>query len=291
MTAPTVAPTVALGAVAARLATGFRFTEGPVWDHRRQRLTFSDIPASAIHRWTAEDGVSVVRSPSNRANGNAFGPDGLMVTCEHDTGRVVREQADGTLSVLADQWDGAPLNSPNDVVVGREGAIWFTDPDYGRTIKPFGGVRPVPQAANGVYRIAPDGGLSRVADDMRQPNGLCFSTDGRALFINDTGRNHVRRFVVEADGGLSGGAVWADIPHSDTAGPDGMKIDSLGNLYCTGLGGIHVYDPDARHLGVIDVGENVGNFTFGGPDLRTLFVCATRSLYALSMSVPGLPAY
>lgn len=285
------APTVERGAAAERLAAGFRFAEGPVWDPHRQRLTFSDIPASAMHRWTAEDGVSVVRAPSNRANGNALGPDGLMVTCEHDTGRVVRERLDGTLDVLADQWDGAPLNSPNDVVVGWDGAVWFTDPDYGRTIKPFGGVRPVPQPVNGVYRIAPDGRLTRVLADMRQPNGLCFSADGRRLFVNDTGRNHVRLFDILADGSLSGGAVWTEIPYSDTAGPDGMKIDARGNLYCTGLGGIHVYDPDARPLGVIDVGENVGNFTFGGPDLRTLFVCATRSLYALRMSVPGLPAY
>jgi len=287
MTAPTVEP----GATPEQLATGFRFTEGPVWDHRLQRLTFSDIPASTLHRWSAGQGVSVVRAPSSRANGNAFGPDGLMVTCEHDTARVVREQLDGTLSVLADQWDGAPLNSPNDVVVGRDGAVWFTDPDYGRTIRPFGGVRPVPQSVNGVYRIAPDGGLTRVVADMRQPNGLCFSGDGRQLFINDTVRNHVRLFDILPDGSLAGGAVWADVPHSDVAGPDGMKIDSQGNLYCTGLGGIHVYGPDARPLGVIDVGENVGNFTFGGPDLRTLFICATRSLYALCMRVPGLPAY
>jgi gluconolactonase len=279
------------GAVAERLATGFRFTEGPVWDHRRQRLTFSDIPASVIHRWSEADGVTVLRAPSNRSNGNAFDPDGRMVTCEHDTGRVVRELEDGALQVLADRWDGAPLNSPNDVVVGRDGAVWFTDPDYGRTIKPFGGVRPVPQPVNGVYRIAPDGALSRVVDDMAQPNGLCFSVDGTRLFINDTGRNHVRLFDVLPDGSLAGGAVWTAIPHSETAGPDGMKIDSQGNLYCTGLGGIHVYDREARHLGVIDVGENVGNFTFGGEDLRTLFVCATRSLYALRMNVPGLPAY
>jgi gluconolactonase len=279
------------GAVAERLATGFRFTEGPVWDHRRQRLTFSDIPASVIHRWSEADGVTVLRAPSNRSNGNAFDPDGRMVTCEHDTGRVVRELEDGALQVLADRWDGVPLNSPNDVVVGRDGAVWFTDPDYGRTIKPFGGVRPVPQPVNGVYRIAPDGALSRVVDDMAQPNGLCFSVDGTRLFINDTGRNHVRLFDVLLDGSLAGGAVWTAIPHSETAGPDGMKIDSQGNLYCTGLGGIHVYDREARHLGVIDVGENVGNFTFGGEDLRTLFVCATRSLYALRMNVPGLPAY
>lgn len=285
------APMVEPGAAVERLATGFRFTEGPVWDHCRQRLTFSDVPAGVIHRWSAGEGVTVARSPSNRANGNAFGPDGLMVTCEHDTGRVVRELANGVLISLADQWDSEPLNSPNDVVVGRDGAVWFTDPDYGCTVKPFGGVRPVPQAVNGVYRIAPGGALTRVITDMRQPNGLCFSVDGRQLFINDTGRNHVRLYDVMPDGRLSGGWEWTEIPHSDTAGPDGMKIDSLGNLYCTGLGGIHVYDSQARHLGVIDVGENVGNFTFGGPDLRTLFVCATRSLYALRMSTPGLPAY
>lgn len=279
------------GAQVELLAEGFRFTEGPVWDHRHQRLTFSDIPAAVLHRWSAEEGVSVLRPASNRGNGNAFDRLGRLVTCEHDTARVVRETAQGALEVLAAEWDGAPLNSPNDLVVADDGAIYFTDPDYGRTIKPFGGVRPVPQTVCGVYRIGPDGALSRVVGDMLQPNGLCFSRDGRSLFINDTARGHVRLFERRPGGGLAGGAVWTDVPSSDVAGPDGMKIDGQGNLYCTGVGGIHVYGPDARYLGVIAVGENVGNFTFGAADLRTLFICATRSLYALRMRVAGLPAY
>lgn len=274
-----------------QLATGFRFTEGPVWDPGHQRLTFSDIPAAILHQWSADDGSTILRPASNRANGNAFDRQGRLVTCEHDTARVVRETARGDLEVLAAEWDGAPFNSPNDLVVADDGAIYFTDPDYGRTIKPFGGVRPVPQVVRGVYRLGPDGALSRVVEDMLQPNGLCFSRDGRDLFVNDTARGHVRRFERQPDGSLTGGAVWTDVPSSEIAGPDGMKIDSLGNLYCTGVGGIHVYAPDARHLGVIAVRENVGNFAFGASDLRTLFICASRSLYALRMRVAGLPAY
>lgn len=166
---------IAPGATIERLATGFRFTEGPVWDHHNNRLIFSDIPASVLHAWSEGAGVGILRSPSCRANGNAIVPSGHLVTCEHDTGCVVRDNGDGALEILAASWNGVSLNSPNDVVVARNGAIYFTDPDYGCTIKPFGGVRPVPQPVNGVYRIAQDGAVTRVVSSMMQPNGLCFS--------------------------------------------------------------------------------------------------------------------
>lgn len=275
------------GAELVRLADGFRFTEGPVWDHRNNRLIFSDIPASTLHTWSEAAGVGVLRAPSQRANGNAIDSSGRLVTCEHDTGRVVRTSASAELTVLAVSWNDTPLNSPNDLVIARNGAIYFTDPDYGCTIKPFGGIRPVPQPVNGVYRIAPDGSIARVADTLQQPNGLCFSPDHAALFINDTQRSHIRRFDVMPDGNLAGGAVWADIPSSSTAAPDGMKVDARGNVYCTGAGGIHVLDPSGSPLGVIEISENVGNFAFGGGDLRRLFICASRSLYSVSMAVAG----
>lgn len=278
---------IAVGAKLTRLATGFRFTEGPVWDARNQRLIFSDIPANTLHAWSERDGVTVLRSPSNRANGNAIDATGRLITCEHDASRVVRTSQDGTSEVLAESWNGAPLNSPNDVAIHPSGAIYFTDPDYGRTVKPFGGVRPVTQDVRGVYRIGPDGSLLRVVEDMRQPNGLCFTADGSRLFINDTLRSHVRRFTVRADGRLEDGRVWAEIPSSMVAAPDGMKIDSIGNLFCTGAGGIHVFDPLGRSVGIIAIEETVGNFAFGGADRRTLFVCASRSLYALEVVIPG----
>lgn len=277
---------IAVGARLTRLATGFSFTEGPVWDARNQRLIFSDIPASTLYAWS-ERGVEVLRSPSNRANGNAIDSAGRLITCEHDTSRVIRTSTDGVVEVLADSWDGSPLNSPNDVAIHRSGAIYFTDPDYGRTVKPFGGVRPVTQDARGVYRIDPEGGIARVIKDMRQPNGLCFTTDGSRLFVNDTQLGHVRRFTVMPDGSLEDGRVWVEVPSSAVAAPDGMKLDSIGNLYCTGVGGIHVFDPLGRSIGLIAVEENVGNFAFGGPGGHTLFVCASRSLYALDVVVPG----
>jgi gluconolactonase len=278
---------VAPGATIERLATGFRFSEGPVWDHRNDRLVFSDIPASKVFSWSQAAGIEILREPSSRANGNAIDAHGRLVTCEHDTGRVVRESGAGHLDVLADSWNGAPLNSPNDIVIALDGAIYFTDPDYGRTIKPFGGVRPVPQAFNGVYLITPDGRLTCMIADMLQPNGLCFSPDGSKLYVNDTQRSHIRCFDVMPDGGLTGGAVLADIPSSATAAPDGMKADTGGRLYCTGGGGIHVVDQAGAHLGVIEVAENVGNLAFGGDDGRTLFICASRSLYRLRMAVSG----
>jgi gluconolactonase len=282
-----VAQLIAPGATIEQLATGFRFTEGPVWDHHNNRLVFSDIPASQLFSWTEAVGIETFRAPSSRANGNAIDASGRLVTCEHDTSRVVRDSGDGGLKVLADSWNGAPLNSPNDVVIAHDGAIYFTDPDYGRTIKPFGGVRPVPQPLNGVYRIAPDGQLTCVVSDMLQPNGLCFSPDRSQLYVNDTQRSHIRRFDVMLDGGLGGGAVLADIPSSATAAPDGMKADAGGRLYCTGAGGIHVLDADGAHLGVIEIAESVGNLAFGGNDGQTLFICASRSLYRLRMAVAG----
>ena len=278
---------IAPGATIERLATGFRFTEGPVWDHHNNRLIFSDIPASVLHAWSEGAGVGILRSPSCRANGNAIVPSGHLVTCEHDTGCVVRDNGDGALEILAASWNGVSLNSPNDVVVARNGAIYFTDPDYGCTIKPFGGVRPVPQPVNGVYRIAQDGAVTRVVSSMMQPNGLCFSPDQAKLYINDTKRSHIRCFDVLPDGTLGGGAVFADVPNNATAGPDGMKADADGRIYCTGLGGIHVFSPSGAPLGVIEVAENVGNFAFGDGDMRTLFICASRSLYRLRMAVSG----
>lgn len=273
-----------------KVASDFLFTEGPIWHPLEKHLTFSDMPGDHMRRWSRAGGVETFRKPSNKANGNAYDGDGRMVTCEHATSRVTRTEASGEIVVLATEWQGVELNSPNDIVVGGDGAIWFTDPTYGR-MEYFGEPRPQALDFQGVYRIAPDGTLSLVADDFAQPNGLCFSLDQKTLFVNDTDRGHIRRFDVLADGGLSGGEEWA-APSGDRPGaPDGMKINAAGDVFCTGPGGVHVFAPDATPLGVIVVPEGVANFTWGDEDLKTLFITASTSLYAIRTRTPGVELF
>ena len=269
-----------------QVATGFMFTEGPMWDPRTGTLIFSDIPANAMRRWSAEGGVEVFREPSGKANGNYWDRQGRLVTCEH-AGRVVRAEQDGSITVLATHFDGKELNSPNDVVVKSDGAIYFSDPTYGR-MEVTGFPRPQELDYQGVYRLSPDGqDLSLLASDFEQPNGLTFSIDESTLFVNDTNRGHIRAFSVHADGSVSGGEVWAEVKGEGAGAPDGMKTDSAGNLYTTGPGGIHVFAPDATDLGVIGMPEAPANFTWGGDDLRTLYATARTSVYSTRVKVPG----
>jgi gluconolactonase len=274
-----------------RLATGFDFTEGPIWHPREKHLTFSDMPGDHMRRWTEASGITTFRRPCNRANGNTYDRGGRMLSCEHATSRVTRTEPDGSITVLATHYDGRELNSPNDIVVKSDGRIYFTDPTYGRM--PYYGVeRPQQLDFQGVYRVDPDGAnLTLLADDFSQPNGLCFSLDEKRLFVNDTERGHIRVFDVGADGGLTGGSVWAEVKGEGAGGPDGMKIDSRGNLYCCGPGGLHVFSPEAQSLGVIRVPEVVANFTWGDEDMKSLFLTASGSLYRVRTRTPGIPLF
>jgi gluconolactonase len=269
------------------VASGYGFLEGPVWHPYEKWLVFSDIPNSRMYRRDASGRIETFRDPSHMANGNTLDRAGRLLSCEHASSRVTRLDADGATTVLASHYRGQELNSPNDIVVATGGAVYFTDPSYGRM--PYYGVPRAPALPfRGVYRIDADGaGLTLLADDFDQPNGLCFSLDESRLFVNDTERQHIRVFNVAADGGLSGGAVWAVTRGEGAGAPDGMKIDSCGNLYCCGPGGIHVFDPSGDTLGVIALPETPANFTFGDEDLRSLYITATTSLYRLRVRVPG----
>ena len=271
-----------------KLATGFAFTEGPVWHPYEKWLIFSDIPNGRLHKRMPNGNISVFRDPSHKANGNTLDRRGRLLSCEHATSRVTRAEKDGKTKVLATHHGDKELNSPNDIVVATGGAIYFTDPIYGRN--PFFGVpRPQNLSFQGVYRIDDDGArLTLLADDFAQPNGLCFSLDKSRLFVNDTVRRHIRVFNVTDNGDLMGGAVWAVTEGSAPGAPDGMKIDSCGNVYCCGPGGIHVFDPSGDVLGVILTPEPCANFTFGDEDLRSLYITASTSLYRLRVRVPGL---
>ncbi len=272
-----------------RLATGFIFTEGPLWHRRDKYLLFSDMPGDHLRRWSAKDGVTTFRKPCNKSNGLAWDLQGRLIVCEHATSHLTRTEADGRSTVLASHYDGKELNSPNDVVVKSDGAIYFSDPIYGR--KPHYGVPRDPQLSfRGVYRLSPDGKtLTLLADDFGQPNGLCFSLDEKVLFVNDTERQHIRAFDVKADGTVTNNRIWARTVGEGPGGPDGMKVDSAGNLYSCGPGGIHVFAPDATCLGVIRVPEHTANFCWGDDDFRSLFITASTSLYRIRVAVPGTP--
>jgi gluconolactonase len=275
------------GAPLERLGTGYKFVEGAVWSRQRRNLIFSDMPGDIMRVWTPDGRIQAFRQPCAKANGNTYDRDGRLVTCEHATSRVTRTEHDGRITVLASHYQGKELNSPNDVIVKSDGAIYFSDPTYGR-MDYYGVLRKQQLAFQGVYRIEPARlTLTLLVSDFAQPNGLCFSLDESKLYINDTDRGHVRVFDVDRMGGLSNGRVWAEVKGEGDGAPDGMKIDSRGNLFTAGPGGIHVFAPDATALGVIRTPEVTANFCWGGDDLRSLFIVASTSLYRTKVKVPG----
>ncbi len=273
-----------------RIATGCMFTEGPLWHRSGAYLLWSDMPGDHIRRWSAADGVSTFRKPCNMSNGLTWDREGRLLACEHASSRVSRTEKDGAVVALATHYQGKQLNSPNDIVCDAGGAVYFTDPSYGR-MEYYGVPRETELDFRGVYRVGADPKSTvLLASDFGQPNGLCFSLDGRRLFVNDTERQHIRVFDVGTNGALSGGDVWAETTGEGEGAPDGMKIDSAGNVYCCGPGGIHVFDPAAVCLGVIRVPEGTANMAWGDADLRSLYITASTSVYRIRVAVPGLAA-
>lgn len=272
---------------AEKLAGGFLFTEGPLWHARDRYLLFSDMPGDHLRKWSERGGVETFRKPCAQSNGLAWDRQGRLIACQHATSTLTRTEPDGTSIVLASHHQDKELNSPNDVVVKSDGAIYFTDPGYGR-LEYYGNPRPPQLDFRGLWRVGADPRTPvLLARDFGQPNGLCFSRDERHLFVNDTERKHIRRFTVGADGGLADGGVWAETVGSGKGAPDGMKIDSADNVYCCGPGGIHVFAPDGACLGVIRLPETPANFCFGDDDLCSLYVTASTSLYRVRVVTPG----
>lgn len=276
------------GAVVERLVSGLQFTEGPVWIDETQSLVFSDIRANKLYQINSSGALKDIRNPSNFANGNTLDNQGRLITCEHATSRVIRQEADGKLTVLASHWLDCELNSPNDVIVDRFGAIWFTDPTYGR-MSAYGVERRQALNFQGVFRISPDGELHLIADDFDQPNGLCLSNNEQSLFVSDTRRYHIRRFDITQPRKVLGGDVFAETKGDGVGCPDGLKFDGCERLFSCGPGGIQVFATDGTLLGVLSFPEEATNFTWGDEDLRTLFVTAQTSVYRLRMAVPGRP--
>jgi len=271
-----------------QLHGGCRWAEGPVYVPAGRYLLWSDIPNDRILRWDETTGsVGVFRQPAGYANGGTLDGAGRLVTCEHGNRRVTRTEHDGSVTVIADRYQGKRFNSPNDVVVRSDGSIWFTDPSYGidsdyeghRADSEIGGCH--------VYRVDPGTGAVRVvADDFVRPNGLAFSLDERRLYISDSRVNHLRVFDVADDGALSGGEVFATC----TVGVfDGFRLDQAGRIWTSAGDGVHCYDPDGTLIGKLRVPETVANVVFGGQRRNHLFICATTSLYAILLSVTGAP--
>jgi gluconolactonase len=271
-----------------RVATGFTFTEGPVW--RGDDLLFSDIPNSRTIRYRPlPEGpeITTFRHPTGNANGLTLDRQGNLIACEHTTRRVTRVDAQGRVETLADSYQGKRLNSPNDVVVRSDGSIFFTDPPYGLRNQSEGKELPF----NGVFRLDSSGTLHLLADDFERPNGLAFSPDEKTLYVDDSARFHIRAFDVSADGSVSGGRVWAELKGKpeERGVPDGMKVDAEGNVYCTGPGGVWVFGENGRLLGRIVMPEVTANLAWGDADWRTLYLAASTSLYRLRLSVAGIP--
>jgi gluconolactonase len=276
-----------------KLATGFTFTEGPIWHPTEHHLLFSDMPGDVRRKWSADGGVVEMKNFANKCNGMTYDADLNLLVCEHVTSCVVRESPDGSREMIAQEFEGEELNSPNDIIVHSSGAVYFTDPWYGR-MPGFGHARKRRLGFQGVYRIPPDGGdlgLLVGRDEFEMPNGLCFSPDESLLYINDTPSASIKVYDMNEDGTLANGRLFAEgIGTGDLeAGGlvDGMKCDARGNIWVTGPSGIWVFGPDGEHLGVVEMPESVGNLTFGGPDWNWVFAPCTSSLYRFQAKVAG----
>lgn len=273
-----------------------RWTEGPVYFGDGRYLLFSDIPNNRIIRYDETDhSTSVWRAPSRNSNGQTRDRQGRLVTCEHSGRQVTRTEYDGTITVLADRFDGKRLNSPNDVIVSSDGAVWFTDPTYGIDGEYEGDFAESEIGSSNVYRIDPaSGAVALMASDFVKPNGLAMSADESVLYVSDTGATHVpdgprhiRQFSVNG-AGLSGGEVFSVC---DRGLYDGFRLDVQGNIWASAADGVHCISPDGVLLGKILLPETVANVCFGGPKRNRLYITATTSVFATYLGVCGLPYF
>ena len=279
-----------------RLYTGCRWSEGPVWLGDTRSLVWSDIPNNRMLRWDEETGVvTVFRKPTGYANGNTRDRQGRLLTCEHGGRRVSRTEPDGRVVTLVDSFENKKLNSPNDIVCKSDGSVWFTDPTFG-ILGWYEGGKAEPELPMNVYRWDPSGKVTIVAEGISQPNGLAFSPDEKILYIVES-RSQPRTILAYDVSGatISNRRVHIDAGPKGT--PDGFRVDMDGNLWCgwgmgeAGLDGVHVFNPQGKLIGRIDLPERCANLCFGGVDRNRLFMAASTSLYALYVNTQGAPYF
>lgn len=267
---------------------GLIFTEGPVWDTIEKRFLFSDIAGNKMYTWSDALGLVEWAAYSFKANGNAYDGQGNLVSCEHATSRIVKRNKEGKdYEVLCTYYGDKELNSPNDVIVKKDGSIYFTDPCFGRKSSKVGVERKQQLNFQGIYRYT-EHDLTVLDQSLISPNGLCFNLDETKLFVNDSPEETIWVFDVTTDGKLTNKKIWAKTEGSGKGLPDGMKIDCEGNLYCCAQGGIHIFNKDGKFLGRICFPVQVANFTFGGVDGKILFICATDRIYSIRGKVCGV---
>ncbi len=262
-----------------KITEGYEFTEGPLW-HQSGYLLFSDIPANTVYKWTPSEGAVVYLKPSGRSNGLAYDINGNLLLAQHD-GLISRFTKDNELSVVVDNFDGKRLNSPNDLTVKSDGTIYFTDPPFGVSDEDK------ELDISGVYRYAEDQGLTLLTNSFDLPNGIAFSPDESRLYVNDTRHNHIRVFDVNDDGSLANGRIFAKMESDAEGSADGMKVDTEGNLYSTGPGGLWIFSPEGEVLQQVQTPERITNLAWGGPNYSTLFLTAPNAVYRLETNQKG----
>lgn len=281
------------GATLAKLANGAVHSEGPVYLHEDDSVVWSDAHGNCLLRWSASDGTSVLRDPSDYQSGNYRDLEGRLVSCSSGLRAIIRREYDGEWKILVDRYQGNRLNSPNDLVVKSDGTIWFTDPPYGITQPNQGYGGEQEQPGSFVYRFDPmSSEIDAVVTDMVRPNGLAFSPDESLLYISDTaafnipgGPHHIRVYDVVNDRDVKNGRVFADI---EPGQPDGLRVDEYGNVFTSSQDSVQVYAPDGTRLGKILVPETCANLTFGGKERDRLFITAGKSLYAIDLNTRGV---
>ena len=271
-----------------KIAEGFAFTEGPIWDNKNNRLLFSDIPADTIFSWSADNGIEIYRSPSSFADGLTFDHEENLIACEHQSRSISLDDGSKAVRNLADNYGGKRLNSPNDVIIARDGSIIFTDPIYGLRAG-NGGPAVQELKFQGVYRLSPDySTLYLITDSFERPNGLALSPDEKHLYVDDTVRQHIRKFDISKDWEVTGGQVWAELWDDAYGGrPDGMKIDKNGNLFCAGPGGVWVFNKSADVLGRIFLPDKTSNLNWGDQDRQSLFITSSSVVYRVRCITSG----
>lgn len=277
-----------------KIVSDMHLTEGALWDYKNDRLIFNDIPVSNTMCWDEKKGTQILFHNGKKANGQCFDPEGNLIVCEHATSMLSRCSVEGkNYEILSKECEGIELNSPNDVVCRSDGIIYFTDPDYGRQDAPAGVYRPIPSAKRPVYIYYPDTGRTiEGADIFKNPNGLCFSPDEKILYVNDSPTYRIWAFDVQPDGKLKNVRKFADVNifGEDDTVPDGMKIDSQGNILCCGPDGLHYYAPDGTFLGMIITSgiDTALNFCWGGDDGKDLFITCKGCVLKTRTKICGI---